>query len=69
MSRLSIGDRALVHSEQIEVKRKQLFQTAEIYGLYAAETIKCSQELDRLIVEVQKKYMPAGVDSCNHAHP
>ncbi|MFC7371844.1 Spo0E family sporulation regulatory protein-aspartic acid phosphatase [Fictibacillus iocasae] len=33
----------------IELKRKQLIHTARVFGMTANETIRCSQELDRLL--------------------
>ncbi|MFC0189073.1 aspartyl-phosphate phosphatase Spo0E family protein [Fictibacillus aquaticus] len=33
----------------IEMKRKQLLHTARVFGMTAQETIRCSQELDRLL--------------------
>ncbi|MCQ2008818.1 MAG: aspartyl-phosphate phosphatase Spo0E family protein [Sporolactobacillus sp.] len=44
-----------VYSEAIENKRKNLLDTAKKYGLYAEQTLLCSQELDLMIVEVQEK--------------
>ncbi|WP_408010796.1 aspartyl-phosphate phosphatase Spo0E family protein [Pseudalkalibacillus sp. A8] len=37
----------LVHT--IERKREQMLETAKIYGMSSNETIKCSQELDKLL--------------------
>ncbi|RYM04612.1 aspartyl-phosphate phosphatase Spo0E family protein [Sporolactobacillus sp. THM7-7] len=63
MSHLSMINKAeqkpVINSEKIEEKRKQLFRIAEIYGMYAAETLQCSQELDRMIAEVLQKSLPA----------
>ncbi|MCI1857536.1 MAG: aspartyl-phosphate phosphatase Spo0E family protein [Sporolactobacillus sp.] len=47
-----------IHSEKIEAKRKQLFDTAKQYGIYADETLRCSQELDHMIVEIQSRSLP-----------
>ncbi|WP_349410312.1 aspartyl-phosphate phosphatase Spo0E family protein [Pseudalkalibacillus sp. SCS-8] len=33
----------------IERKRAQMLETAKIYGMSSTETLKCSQELDRLL--------------------
>ncbi|MDD9147206.1 MULTISPECIES: aspartyl-phosphate phosphatase Spo0E family protein [unclassified Sporolactobacillus] len=49
--------------EKIEKKRKQLFHIAKIYGMYAAETLRCSRELDEMIVEFQQQCLPARIDS------
>ncbi|NSL51691.1 aspartyl-phosphate phosphatase Spo0E family protein [Bacillus sp. P2(2020)] len=35
--------------QQIEIKRKQLFEYAANYGINSQLTIKCSQELDLLL--------------------
>jgi hypothetical protein len=45
-----------VYSENIEKKRQKLLNTAKQYGLYAEQTLRCSQELDLLIIEVQEKH-------------
>ncbi|WP_369690786.1 aspartyl-phosphate phosphatase Spo0E family protein [Metabacillus fastidiosus] len=39
---------------EIELKRKHLISTAKRFGLNAAETIQCSQELDTLILQQLK---------------
>lgn len=44
--------------EEIEAKREQLIFTARMYGMYAEETLRCSQELDHMIVEVQSREFP-----------
>ncbi|GGL45137.1 aspartyl-phosphate phosphatase Spo0E family protein [Sporolactobacillus putidus] len=49
--------------EKIEKKRKQLFHTAKTYGIYAPETLRCSRELDLLIVEFQEKCLSVQIDS------
>ncbi|MGM7700972.1 aspartyl-phosphate phosphatase Spo0E family protein [Pseudalkalibacillus sp. Hm43] len=33
----------------IERKRAQMLETAKIHGMSSTETLKCSQELDRLL--------------------
>ncbi|RYL92826.1 aspartyl-phosphate phosphatase Spo0E family protein [Sporolactobacillus sp. Y61] len=48
-----------VYPENIENKRNQLFHIAKIYGIYASETIRCSQELDLLIIKAQKELLQA----------
>lgn len=45
--------------ETIEKKRRELLNTAKQYGLYAEQTLRCSQELDLLIIEVQEKHSPS----------
>lgn len=40
----------------IEEKRRQLLRTAEKYGRFSPETLSCSQELDRMIVNVQASF-------------
>jgi hypothetical protein len=47
------GNEALIHSEKIEAKRQQLFYVASIYGMSAEETLRCSRELDGMIIRVQ----------------
>ncbi|MGP4082843.1 aspartyl-phosphate phosphatase Spo0E family protein [Bacillus sp. Marseille-Q3570] len=37
----------LVHT--IERKREQMLETARVYGMSSSETLKCSQELDKLL--------------------
>ncbi|MCD7034903.1 aspartyl-phosphate phosphatase Spo0E family protein [Metabacillus sp. GX 13764] len=44
---------------EIEAKRKDLIDTARLYGLNAKATIACSQELDELLlkeIKLQSKY-------------
>ncbi|GGE32471.1 hypothetical protein GCM10011391_08950 [Pullulanibacillus camelliae] len=41
--------------EAIEQKRQQLIHTASLHGISSAKTIKCSKELDKLIITYQKK--------------
>ncbi|MET1248027.1 aspartyl-phosphate phosphatase Spo0E family protein [Sporolactobacillus sp. STCC-11] len=48
-----------VYSKNIEKKRQELLNTAKHYGLYAEQTLRCSQELDLLIIEVQEKHSPS----------
>lgn len=38
-------------ANEIELKRKHLIKTAKQFGLNAIETIKCSQELDILLLQ------------------
>ncbi|WP_164670240.1 aspartyl-phosphate phosphatase Spo0E family protein [Virgibacillus doumboii] len=38
----------------IEQKREQMFKTAATHGMNHQLTLKCSQELDKLILEYQK---------------
>lgn len=45
--------KALIHSENIEAKRQQLLDVASIYGVSAEETLRCSRELDGMIIRVQ----------------
>lgn len=45
--------KALAHSEKIEAKRQQLLDVASIYGMSAEETLRCSRELDGMIIRVQ----------------
>ena len=40
-------------NEAIEKKRQEMLVIAEKYGFHSAKTIKCSQELDKLINVVQ----------------
>ncbi|MFC4557952.1 aspartyl-phosphate phosphatase Spo0E family protein [Virgibacillus kekensis] len=40
--------------EVIYMKRKKLVKTADKHGIASKDTLKCSQELDKLIVEYQK---------------
>ncbi|MGM0828743.1 MAG: Spo0E family sporulation regulatory protein-aspartic acid phosphatase [Bacillota bacterium] len=40
---------------RIEGMRKKLIQTASNYGLNSKRTIKISQELDSLLILIQKK--------------
>ncbi|MGJ9458489.1 Spo0E family sporulation regulatory protein-aspartic acid phosphatase [Oceanobacillus sp. CF4.6] len=40
--------------EKINQKKETLLKTAEVYGISSENTIECSQELDKLIVEYQK---------------
>ncbi|WP_458412036.1 aspartyl-phosphate phosphatase Spo0E family protein [Schinkia sp. CFF1] len=39
----------LLLRQQIEIKRKQMFDYAAIYGINSQMTIQCSQELDILL--------------------
>ncbi|MCO7126246.1 aspartyl-phosphate phosphatase Spo0E family protein [Sporolactobacillus shoreicorticis] len=48
-----------IYSEAVEKKRKNLLDTAKKYGLYAEQTLLCSQELDLMIVEIQEKCSPS----------
>lgn len=41
----------------IEQKRTELVQIAIAYGLSSSPAIKCSQELDHLLNEYNKKYI------------
>lgn len=47
---------------EIENYRQKLFETAKDYGMNSSETVRCSQELDLLIIEQikqqLKKHMP-----------
>jgi Spo0E like sporulation regulatory protein. len=47
------SNKTLIHSEKIEAKRQQLFYVASIYGMSAEETLRCSRELDGMIIRVQ----------------
>lgn len=47
-----------IHSESIEQKRQELLKTAKRYGLFAEQTLRCSQELDLMIIKIQEKYSP-----------
>ncbi|BBN98523.1 aspartyl-phosphate phosphatase Spo0E family protein [Sporolactobacillus terrae] len=47
-----------IYSEKIEEKRQKLLNTAKKYGTYSKQTLKVSQELDQLIIEIQEKYSP-----------
>ncbi|WP_234031489.1 aspartyl-phosphate phosphatase Spo0E family protein [Lentibacillus cibarius] len=38
----------------IKQKRKQMIETANIQGMESADTLKCSQELDVLILKYQR---------------
>lgn len=49
-----------IYPEKIEKKRKQLFHIAKEYGIYASETLRCSQELDLMIIEIQEKNLGLG---------
>lgn len=53
-----IQEKVPINLTIIEEKRKQLLQTARMYGMYAAETLQCSRELDVMIVEFQEKCLP-----------
>ncbi|MFT8317926.1 MAG: aspartyl-phosphate phosphatase Spo0E family protein [Sporolactobacillus sp.] len=46
-------------SAAVEQKRQELFATAKAYGMYAEETLRCSQELDRLIIQIQSNQLPS----------
>ncbi|MCL1630991.1 aspartyl-phosphate phosphatase Spo0E family protein [Sporolactobacillus sp. CPB3-1] len=47
-----------IYSEAVEKKRQNLLETAKKYGLYAEQTLRCSQELDMLIIEIQEQHFP-----------
>jgi stage 0 sporulation regulatory protein len=40
--------------KEIQVKRETMIRIAEREGISSAETIRCSQELDKLILEFQQ---------------
>lgn len=40
--------------ELIEQKRKEMIDLATVYGFTAKVTVKCSQELDTLLIKIQK---------------
>lgn len=40
---------------EIEAKRKNLIETARLYGMNDAATIQCSQELDELLLQQMKQ--------------
>ncbi|MFD1362811.1 Spo0E family sporulation regulatory protein-aspartic acid phosphatase [Lentibacillus salinarum] len=42
-------------SHIIEQKREQMLSVASKYGMENEKTLECSQELDKLILEYQKK--------------
>ncbi|GAY78866.1 hypothetical protein NBRC111894_4420 [Sporolactobacillus inulinus] len=48
-----------IYSEKIEEKRQKLLDTAKEYGTFSKQTLKVSQELDQLIIEIQEKYSPS----------
>ncbi|ADC51227.1 MULTISPECIES: aspartyl-phosphate phosphatase Spo0E family protein [Alkalihalophilus] len=43
---------------KIELKRRQMFKLAKKYGFTSPQTVKCSQELDDLLNQVQFKQNP-----------
>ncbi|MED4403141.1 aspartyl-phosphate phosphatase Spo0E family protein [Metabacillus fastidiosus] len=47
-------EKTMILLTEIELKRKHLISTAKRFGLNAAETIQCSQELDTLILQQLK---------------
>lgn len=42
--------------EQIEIKRVEMINTAKETGFNSKETVRCSQELDKLVLKYQKTY-------------
>ncbi|WP_096434944.1 aspartyl-phosphate phosphatase Spo0E family protein [Alteribacter populi] len=40
-------------NQHIEEKRKELLHTAKSFGFQSRETLRCSKELDDLIINVQ----------------
>ncbi|MCO7174568.1 Spo0E family sporulation regulatory protein-aspartic acid phosphatase [Sporolactobacillus kofuensis] len=47
-----------IYSEDIEQKRQELLITAKQHGIFAEETLRCSQELDLMIIDIQEKNSP-----------
>lgn len=47
--------------EEIEKKKMELRRTVDAYGLNAKVTIKCSQDLDKLIITYQSSVLKAAV--------
>lgn len=45
----------LLLRQQIEIKRKQMFDYAATYGINSKITIQCSQELDVLLNRLNQK--------------
>lgn len=43
---------------KIEQKREQMLTLAKTYGLTADVTVQCSQELDKLLNQLQSKMVP-----------
>lgn len=46
--------------QEIELKRRQMFILAEKYGMSSERTIRCSQELDLLLNDIQHRLSPNG---------
>lgn len=44
--------------EAIETKRKQMISLAKKHGFTSEATVKCSQELDELLIVAQQIYFP-----------
>lgn len=42
---------------EIENHRQKLFEAAKDYGMNSSETVRCSQELDLLIIEQIKQQL------------
>ncbi|MEK4564935.1 aspartyl-phosphate phosphatase Spo0E family protein [Alkalihalobacillus sp. FSL R5-0424] len=49
--------------QEIELKRRQMFILAEKYGMSSERTIRCSQELDLLLNDIQHRLSPNGPTS------
>ncbi|MEN0643515.1 aspartyl-phosphate phosphatase Spo0E family protein [Alkalicoccobacillus gibsonii] len=49
--------------QEIEWKRRQMFLLAEKYGMTSERTIRCSQELDLLLNDIQHRLSANGPSS------
>jgi hypothetical protein len=53
---MKVGEKIMALNE-IENYRQKLFEAAKDYGMNSSETVRCSQELDLLIIEQIKQQL------------